>query len=225
MKRGLTANLGTITANDSVRASRAQRIQQLSALLPNLSANASETVTQVNLAAYGFQFKLPPGTNFSIPSVVGPFAYSQLQGSLSQTVYDAVQRRNWQASKESERASILSAKDTRELVVLAIGGTYLQTLANGAQVDSQRAQVANAQAIYNQAVTRKQAGTNSKIDVMRSLVELQTEQQRLSSLESDLRKQKIALARILGLPLDRELVLSEPLSFAEAPLPEASAAH
>jgi outer membrane protein TolC len=127
LKLGMKANLASISAGNSVQASRAERIQALSALLPNISANASETVTQVNLAAYGFQFKLPPGLNFSIPSVVGPFSYSQLQGTLSQSIYDPVQRRNWKASKESERASILSAKDARDLIALAVGGTYLQT--------------------------------------------------------------------------------------------------
>ena len=224
LKLGLKNNLGTISSNNSVRAARAQRLQQLSALLPNIAANASETVTQVNLAAYGFQFKLPPGLNFAIPSVVGPFSYSQLQGTLSQSIYDPVQRRNWQASKETERASAFSAKDARELVVLAVGGTYLQTAAAEASVTSQRAQVDNAQAVYQQAVTRKAAGTNSKIDVMRSLVELQTQQQRLSSLEADLRKQRIALARVIGLPLDRELMLSEPLAFSTVAVPDVSAA-
>lgn len=222
VQRALRTNLGTVSADNSVRTARAQRIQELSALLPNIGANLSETVTQVNLAAYGFQFKLPAGLNFSIPSVVGPFWYSQAQGSLSQSVYDPVLRRNWQASKEAERGSRLSAKDTRELVVLAAGGTYLQTLATMASVESQRAQVQNAQAIYNQALVRKQAGTNSKIDVMRSLVELQTEQQRLAALEADLRKQKIAFARIIGLPLERDFTLSEPLSFGEEPVPDAA---
>jgi outer membrane protein TolC len=222
LKLGLKANLGAISADNSVRAARAGRIQALSALLPNIAANASETATQVNLAAYGFQFNLPPGLNFSIPTVVGPFAYSQLQGTLSQSIYDPVQRRNWKASKETERASILSAKDARELVVLAVGGTYLQTVADSARVESQRAQVSNAKAVYDQAVTRKAAGTNSKIDVMRSLVELQTQQQRLSSLEADLEKQKLTLARVLGVPQDREIVLSEPLSFRQVAIPEAS---
>ena len=220
LRLGLQANLASISASNSVRASRAQTIQALSALLPNISANASETITQVNLAAYGFQFKLPPGLNFSIPSVVGPFAYSQLQGALSQSIYDPVQRRNWQASKEAERASILSAKDTRELVVLAVGGLYLQTLAAEARVVSQRAQVENAQAVYNQATTRKAAGTNSKIDVMRSLVEFQTQQQRLASLEADLKKQKISFARVLGLGQGREVILSEPLSLSDRSIPD-----
>ena len=133
-------------------------------------------------------------------------------------------RRNWQASKESENASVLSAKDTRELIVLAVGGTYLQTLATAARVDSQRAQVENAQAICQQALVRKQAGTNAKIDVMRSLVELQTEQQRLSSLQADFRKQKISLARILGLSLEHEVILSEPLSSTGTAPPDAPAA-
>ncbi len=224
LKFGLKANLGGISADNSTRITRAERIQALSALLPNISANASETVTQVNLAAYGFQFNVPPGLNFSIPSVVGPFHYGQLQGTMSQSIYDPVARRNWKATKESERASVLSARETRELVILAVGGSYLQTLADAARVESQRAQVTNAQAVYDQAVTRKTAGTNSKIDVMRSLVELETQKQRLSSLEADLEKQRIALARVIGLPQDRELMLSESLIFHEFPSPEGSAA-
>jgi hypothetical protein len=75
VRRGLAANLGTLTADNTVRASRAQRIQELSALLPNISAQASQTEAQVNLAASGFQFKVPAGFPFSIPSVVGPFGY------------------------------------------------------------------------------------------------------------------------------------------------------
>jgi outer membrane protein TolC len=224
VKRGLAANLAAISADNYVRTSRAKRTQELSALLPTITANASETVTQVNLAAYGFQFKLPPNVDFSIPSVVGPFSYSQLQGALSQSIYDPVQRRNWQASKETERAAVLSARDARELVVLAVGGVYLETLASAAHVKSQQAQVDNAQAVYRQALTRKAAGVNSKIDVLRSLVECQTEEQRLSSVMADLRKQKIILARILGLPLDRDLILSEPLVFNETALPETETA-
>jgi outer membrane protein TolC len=179
-------------------------------------------VTQIDLAAYGFQFNVPASVGFSIPSVVGPFSYSQAQATLSASLLDLVARRNWRASKETEQASVLSARDARETVVLAVAGTYLQTIADRARVASQQAQVDNSQAVYNQAVIRKQAGTNARIDVMRSLVELQTQQQRLSSLQADLRKQKIAFARLIGLPLDRELILSDSLASAESALPQAS---
>jgi len=193
-------------------------------LLPSISIDASETSTQVNLAAFGFKFNLPPGLGFAIPTVVGPFQYSQLLGNLSQTVWDPVSRRNWRASQEGERASSLSARDARELVVLAVAGAYLQTIATAARVASQRAQVDNAQAVYHQAEIRKEAGTNARIDVTRTLVELQSQQQRLNALVSDLRKQKLAFARLIGLPLDRELILSEPLAFNPPAVPEPAGA-
>jgi len=224
VKLGLAANLGVLTADDTARASRAQRLRALSDLLPYLSINASETSTQVNLAAFGFKFNLPPGLGFSIPTVVGPFQYSQLLGNLSQSVWDPVARRNWHATQESERGSNLSARDVREMVVLAVAGAYLQTIATDARVGSQRAQVENAQAVNHQAEVRKEAGTNARIDVTRTLVELQGQQQRLNALQSDLRKQKLALARLIGLPLDRELILSDPLSFNPSAVPEAAGA-
>ena len=220
VKRGLAANLGPITANDEARIARDQRLQALSALLPNIAANASDTVTQVNLAAYGFQFNVPANLGFSIPTVVGPYNYSQLQGTLSQSVFDLTQRRNWQSAKATERAAGLSSADTREMVVLAVAGTYLQALAARARVASQQAQVANAQAIYQQAQVRKAAGTNARIDVTRSQVELQTEQQKLSSVSADFRKQLIGLARIIGLPLDRGITLADPLNASPEPLPD-----
>jgi outer membrane protein TolC len=224
VQRGLQANLGTLTADNSLRAARAERLQALSSLLPNISATASDTSSQVNLAAFGFKFNVPPGLNFSIPTVVGPFNYSQAQAVLSLSVYDLVLRRNWQATKESERASVLSAKDARELVVLAVAGTYLQTVATAARIESQQAQVENAQAVNRQAEVRRAAGTNARIEVVRTLVELQTQQQRLNSLESDLRKQTIVLARLIGVPLDRSLILSERLAFNAATLPDTTSA-
>jgi outer membrane protein TolC len=224
VKLGLAANLGVLTADDSARATRAQRLYALSSLLPFISIDASETSTQINLAAYGFKFSLPPGTGFSIPTVVGPFQYSQLLANLSQSVWDPVARRNWHASQESERASNLSARDAREVVVLAVAGAYLETIATAARAVSQSAQVDNAQAVYHQAEVRKEAGTNARIDVTRTLVELQGQQQRLNALESDLRKQKLALARLIGLPLDRELILSDQLAFNPPPVPEAAGA-
>lgn len=223
VKLGLAANLGVLTADDTARALRAQRLRALSDLLPSVSIDATETSTQINLAAFGFKFNVPPGFGFSIPTVVGPFQYSQLLGNVSQSVWDPVARRNWHARQIAERASNLSVRDAREIVVLAVAGDYLQTIATAARVVSQRAQVENSQAVNRQAEVRKEAGTNARIDVTRTLVELQSQQQRLNALESDLKKQKLALARLIGLPLDRELILSEPLAFTETPVPDVAA--
>ena len=222
VRRAIGSNLGPISASNAQSAARAERLRSLGNLLPSISLNASETVTQVNLAAYGLKLQAPPGLNFSIPTIVGPYSYSQLQGALSQSVFDLVQRRNYQGSKSAEQAAAFSVKDTREMLVLAVAGTYLQTVALEARLGSQTAQVANAQAVYQQATTRKTAGTNAKIDVMRSLVQLQTQQQRLHPVEGDLRKQKLALARLIGLPQDRDLELTESLTGSETKTPDAA---
>ncbi len=72
-----------------------------------------------------------------------------------------------------------------------------------------------AQAVFDQSEAQLTAGTNTRIDVTRSRVQLQTEQERLLSLEADLKQHRIALARLIGVPLDRELVLTEPFGYHE----------
>ncbi len=54
--RGLKANLGLLTSEQSSNEIRAQRYRALSGLLPNLSGQAGETVEQVNLQTLGISF-------------------------------------------------------------------------------------------------------------------------------------------------------------------------
>ena len=69
-----------------------------------------------------------------------------------------------------------------------------------------------AEASYKQTADQQKAGLKATIDANRSLVELQTEQQRLTSERSDLIKQAMQLARIIGISPGRELHLAEKLS-------------
>ncbi len=87
------------------------------------------------------------------------------------------------------------------MIVLAVGGSYLQLIATGARLEAAAAQVQSFQAVCRQAMDRLEAGLATRVDVTRSLVELQTEQQRMRSLQGALETQKLRLARIIGLPL------------------------
>jgi hypothetical protein len=123
-----------------------------------------------------------------------------------------------------DHASRLSERDSRELVVLAVGGTYLQVLSASARIDTQRVQVKYAQATYDRANTQLSAGTNTRVDLTRSLVQLQSEQERLLALEGDYQQQKIAFARLIGLPQDAEVIFIEQLgSSGLQPVEEADA--
>ena len=213
VRRGLEYNLGTVGYQNAVHQAFAQRRQALSELLPNISSYALLTEQQVDLAAFGFHFQSPiPG--FSIPTVVGPFHYFDVRAVLSQNVWNQTARRNYEASQQTVKATKYSAQDARDLVVLAVTGGYLSIIAASASIDSARAQVASAQALYQQAVDRHNAGVAARIDVTRSQVELQTQQQRLISQETDYAKRKIQLTRVIGLPAGQEFSLSDSLPYA-----------
>jgi len=200
IERGLRYNLGAVGLSDAVRQARGQSRVTRSALLPNVNGNLSETVQQLNLQASGLRFNVPQFAGFSIPRVVGPFNYFDLRATLSQTVVDMTAWNNRRSAAENLHASEFSARDARDLVVLAIGGAYLQVIAAAARVQSARAQLDTANALYQQTSQQRAVGLVAQLDVNRSRVQVLTQQQRLESLGNDLAKQKINLARMTGLP-------------------------
>lgn len=219
IKRGLQFNLGAVSATTSVRQVRAQRLAALSQMLPNISASLSMTGEKENLQALGLSSSaLGASLPFAFPVTVGPYHYYDARGSVSEDAFDLTALHNYRSAQELQHASELNAADARELVVLAVSGEYIRVLASMALVDSQVTQVQYAQSSYDQAAAQHKAGTRALIDAERNLVQLQTEQQRLISDRADLVKQKLSLARLLGLPMGVDLTLQEKL----APNPEPS---
>jgi outer membrane protein TolC len=220
IQMGLRFNLGTVSAGTSLRQGRAQRLSALSQLLPTLSASLSETGTKTDLQTIGLTSNGLGLKGVAFPTTVGPYHYYDARVSLNYNVLNFTAIHNLRQAKESELALELSDRDARELVVLAVGGSYLRVLADIALVESQEAQVKYAQSSYEQALAQNQAGTKSLVDTERSQVELQTEQQRLTSQKADLIKQIRSLARIIGMPFDAQPAFEERLPFtASAPEP------
>jgi len=212
IRRGLQFNLGKVGADAASQQAQAQRISARSALLPNLSASASENAMKVDLQAEGFSASaFGASSAFSFPRTVGPFHYYDLRGSLQQDVLDFTAIHNYRSARQSADAANLDARQSREEVVLAVTGKYLQLMATTALIEAQRVEVQYAEASYKQARAQADAGNKAPIDANRSLVGLQTEQQRLRSQLGDLQKQKNALARLIGLPLSLEINISEKL--------------
>lgn len=211
LKQGLQYNLGTVAVAQSIRSAEGQRYQALNALLPNVAGVVREDVQQTNLAALGFRFHFP---GVSIPTVVGPYNYFDARATFNQTLVDLNRLRTYRSSQENLKSTQLSARDARDLVVLAVGGSYLQVSAALARLKTAQAQVDTAQAVYQQASDRNKAGLNARIDANRARVELQTEQQRLRSLKADYDRQRLTLARIIGLPLGQDFVLADELPYA-----------
>lgn len=216
IERGLTFNLGQVGSALGVRQARGQMRVTRSALLPNLNSSLTETVEQTNLRALGIRFHSPiPG--FNLPSVVGPFNYFDLRARLTQTVANVTELDNYRAGQELVRANEASLRDARDLVVLAVGGAYLQAVAAEARVRTEQAQVDTAKVLFDQASQQHNAGVLALMDMNRSEVQLLTERQRLLSVQNDLAKQKINLARLTGLPTTDAFQLSDEIPYAPAP--------
>lgn len=209
--RALSYNLGQTGATQAVRQAEGMAKSARAALLPNLTGTAMENVETEDLRALGFRFNFP---GFSFPQVIGPFNYVDLRAHLSQAVVDITSLDNYRASNDVIRANRYSAMDARDLIVLAVGGAYLQVTAAKARLAAEQAQVEAANAVYQQSVQQLAEGIIAKVDADKNQVQLLTEQTRLLSLQNDFAKQKINLARMIGLPPTDQYEITDEIPFA-----------
>jgi outer membrane protein TolC len=93
------------------------------------------------------------------------------------------------------------------MVVLTVGNAYLLVLADQSLVTSLQAQVATSKISLDQAIANHQAGTAPLLDELRARVDYQTLEQQLISAQNGLEKDKLALARTIGLPLAQKFNL------------------
>ena len=207
MERGLRTNLGVILSGTQTEAARGERLTELQALLPAVDFNARETITQVDLPAEGLRL---PG----FPKIIGPFGFTDIRASLSWSLVDVASLRNYLAARHNFAAAQLSAQDARDLVVLTVGNAYLLALADETEVSSVEAQVATAKVSLDQAVANHQAGTAPLLDELRARVDSQSLEQQLIVARNALEKDKLALARTIGLPLGQSFTLTDKAPYA-----------
>ena len=203
---GLKQNLGALLLNADIQSARGQRWQQLSALLPHVTAAPYVDASKTNLSEVGFSFKAP---GLTFPTAVGPFSYFDARANLTQTLFDWKSISNARAATQNLKSAEYTYRDARDLVVLAVGFNYLQAVADEARIETADAQVKTAQAIYNQASDQVNAGTSPEIDSLRAKVELQTRQQQLIQARNDFAIQKLTVARAIGLAPGQEFDLTD----------------
>jgi outer membrane protein TolC/anti-anti-sigma regulatory factor len=209
IKMALRYNLGAIESGQNAQIARGQRLLALSNLLPQVSAGASENVQQLNLGTFGLN-----GLK-GIPTVVGPFSYSAVDASVSQTLfsYESIQR--FRAARTAEQAAQLSYQDILDVVTLTVGNAYLRIIEADSRIKAQEAQVQNARALYDRAVDQVHAGAAPRIDATRTEVQLHTEEYNLSIARNNFALAKLALGRAIGLPLGQEFELADTLPFSD----------
>ena len=204
--RGLKQNLGALLSNADIRSARGQRWEQLSALLPHVTAAPYVAESKINLDEGGFAGL---ASMFHLSPSIGPFSYFDVRATVTQTLFDWKSINATRAASQSLKSAEYSYKDARDLVVLAVGYTYLQAIADVARIETAEAQVQTAQALYDQANDQVTAGTSPEIDGLRAKVELQTRQQQLIQAKNNYAIQKLTVARVIGLAPGQEFEFTD----------------
>ncbi|QMV18965.1 TolC family protein [Granulicella sp. 5B5] len=201
---------------------RGLTLSVVNALIPNLSLNASSNAQEINLAALGFkpslfsQFAstglLPPG--YTAPAVV-KVNTTQANVAMSQVLFNMTDFELYRGTTNETNVVDLQTLTDRGDVVLAVGSLYLQVLGDEANVTNTTAQEQSSKTLYEQAVARQNAGVGVRLDTLRSQVDYQQRQQDHLNAINILAKDKIQLARVLGIPAGQAINLTDKAPFQE----------
>ncbi len=205
IERALQHNVRVLTSELQVAGAQGARWRALAGLLPAIDARAVGTRQTTNLAAFGFDTSLFPG----IPEVVGPFNVFDARVLVSQPVLDLSALHDVRRSAHALAAARFDQKDVRDFVTLAATNIYLQAIASARRIETARAQVQTAESLLKLANELHDAGVTPGIDAVRARTQLGVQRQLLIAAESGLAKQKLQLARVVGLPAATPIELTD----------------
>ena len=222
IRRGLERNLGLKEAESGEKQFQGEKNIALQQFLPSIDVSGGTGVYQHNLAALGFgpstlkDFSglfpggLPPGL-----SLITKDDLTQGQVSLSQTLFSGVVIAGWKAAGAAARSAYFQKMSARGEVVQQVATAYLRVIADTSNVDNAAALLKADQVQYENARAAHEAGTTANLDVLRAQVQMQTEQQELTSAQNNEDKDLILLKREIGIPPGQRVVLTDPAPYSD----------
>lgn len=221
IERGMRLNLQQLLYQQNERAVHGEILTVGNNLLPTLTAQLQTGTQEINLAAMGFK----PSTFAAIgPTLgLGDFSLAEIvkvsttsaQLNVSQQLFNLPAYYFYRAAQKAEVVAELSTKLGRGDIALRVGTTYLRAIADAAQITNAQALERADDVVLRQAKDSHDAGVGTHLDVLRAQVQLQTQQQVRISAENTFAKDKIALTRLIGLPADQEITLTDTVPFSE----------
>lgn len=206
----LRANLGHIDAEQDHAQSRVARIRALSALLPQVGIQTTEEYRNLVSDTLGVP-------KLGLPHTISAFNYQTAHIDYQQRVVDIQALREVKAATREVEASAAGQEDARNVVVLASVSSYLLVAASQTRLETAKAQLATAVATDDLLRSRVGREVSPEIDHIRSQVARRSAELRVKLALTILEKDKLALTRIIGLPIEQEFSLSDGLSYKESP--------
>ncbi len=206
----LRANLGFVDAQQNHEQSRAAKLRALSTLLPQVRVDS--TVEYRNLVAD--TLGVP---KLGLPHTVQAFNYQTAHAIYQQRVVDVPALFEVRAAGDEVSASAAETGDARNIVVLASASSYLLVAASQTRLETARAQLATATTAHSLLLSRVKSEVSPEIDEIRAHVAMRSAALRVTLAETTLEKDKLALTRIIGLPIQQEFALTDGLIYHQTP--------
>ncbi|MEO6911355.1 MAG: TolC family protein, partial [Edaphobacter sp.] len=221
IERGLQHNLQMELARQNQRMVHGQVLTVANNLLPSVTAEVYTRTQEINLAAMGFkpqslgpilkEFGIPPGAFSTIVKVDTTAA----RLNVNQQLFNVPAYYLYRAAQKADTVASMTTLNTQGNVILDVGTQYLRALADASQIENTRALAKTDAVVLQQATASHDAGVGTKLDVLRARVQLQTQQQMEINAENIFAKDKIELNRLIGLPAEQELTLTDKTPYAE----------
>lgn len=213
---GLARNYRILYDRANQKAVKGDVYQVFNALIPSLRLDASTATEEINLAAMGFKPGAIniPGFNTNFPTII-KVDVTQAALHVNQTLFSAPAWELLKAARDEKNVVDLNTLSGRGDLVLAVGTAYLKVLADQASLTNAQALEASGKTLYEQAHAKRQAGVGTSLDELRGQVEYQNRQQQRIAAENALAKDVIQLNRIMGLPAEQKLELTDVAPFTD----------
>jgi outer membrane protein TolC len=221
---GLQHNLQIELGQQNERRVKGEVLTVANALLPTVTGKLSTGTQEINLAAEGFNPALLTAFGIKGFDPIVKIDTTSAQVNVSQQLFNVPAYYLYRSAQKAVDAASFSTLNARGSVALSVGSGYLQALADASQITNAQALLKADEVVLKQAVDSHDAGVGTNLDVLRARVQLQQQQQVLINDENAFAKDKIALTRLIGLPAEQELTLTDPVPYeelVELPLPQA----
>ena len=156
---------------------------------------------------------LPPGSP-PFPTIVKVNTTSA-QLNVNQQLFNLPALEIYRAAKEQATVTDLNALSNRAGIVQNVASQYLRVLSDEASIRNGESQLQTDRELERQAQARKDAGTGTNLDLIRTRVDRQQREQELVQDRNNFEKDKIQLNRLMGLAADQPLDLTDPVPYHE----------
>jgi outer membrane protein TolC len=208
-EQALANNLQTRLAQERTLESRAQRGVVRSALLPNISGAASQASVTANLAAMGLGASTFPG----IPAFVGPYNRFDARIQMAQSLFNLASIRRYQAAGRGVQLAEQQRRLAEQQVTIATALSYVGLLEAGQSVAAAESNLQLAQRLLDLAISQRNAGIATGLDVARAETRLANQQVQLAQAKTNQDTARLTLLRTIGIPLSGQVTLADSMKF------------